>query len=72
LGLKKASQFALICAAAAGELPLAEADGAADMVEVGAAVLADARARGLGELLLLHAATATAAMTLSTGTRKNR
>ena len=66
LALKKATQFALISATAADELPLAEADGAADV----AGALADAPAPGLGELL--HAATAAATMMLSAGTRKNR
>jgi hypothetical protein len=69
LGLKKASQFALICAVAADELPPADAGGEA---EAGAAALVDALAVGLGELLLLHAVTAAAAMMLSTGTRRNR
>jgi hypothetical protein len=59
LGLKNASQFVLICATAADELPLA--DGAADdgAAEDGAAddLLADAA--GLALPLLLHAVTAT-------------
>jgi hypothetical protein len=64
LGLKNASQFVLICATAADELPLADGaadDGAADdgAAEDGAAddLLADAA--GLALPLLLHAVTAT-------------
>jgi len=69
LGLKNASQFVLICATAAAELPLADGaaddgaaeDGAAEdgAAEDGAAddLLADAV--GLALPLLLHAVTAT-------------
>jgi hypothetical protein len=67
VGLKKATQFALISATAADEPPLAEADGAADVADA----MAGGFVPGLGGLLP-HAATAAATMTPSAQTRKNR
>src|SRR5215471_16158740 len=63
LALKNFSQFAVISAAAAAELPAAEDDAGAD--EAGADELDD-------ELELLHAATASASARPSAGTRMIR